>query len=124
MTRHSNSRKRRGMQTQALVAAYYAEHGFPHATDAGAGRSGRDILGVIGVATEVKARRDFNPGAALRQAIATADGDLPVVVVRLDGMGPATIADWPAFLRFADLVALLRAAGYGQPTHPTTKEPR
>ena len=34
---------------------------------------------------------------------------------RPDGMGPARVEDWPATLRLADLVVLLREAGYGDP---------
>lgn len=106
-------RKARGAQTQRVVAEYLTTQGWPYATDAGAGRSGRDILGVDGVSIEVKARRDLNLPAWIRQARAAAGNDLPVVVHRPDGMGPASIADWPATLRLADLVALLHEAGRG-----------
>lgn len=107
-------RKRRGAETQRAIAAYLAEHGFPHATDAGAGRNGSDILGVPGICWEAKARRDYNPLAWLRQAART-PGGLPIVTARPDGLGPAHVADWPSTMRLADLVHLLRAAGYGEP---------
>ena len=45
-----------------------------------------------------------------------ADGVVGIGVLRLDGMGPASIETWPAVICLADLVALLRAAGYGIPT--------
>jgi hypothetical protein len=105
-------RRRRGAETQNLVAAYFKAAGFPYAESAGAGRNGRDVLGTPGLACEVKARRDFSPIAWTRQAAATADGDLPLVVMRPDGLGPAHIDEWPAILRFSDLLGLLRAAGY------------
>lgn len=111
----SRSRKARGAATQRLVAAYLVDNGFPHATDAGAGRGGRDILGLVGVAVEVKARREYSPLAWLRQAAAAAGEDLPLVVHRPDGMGPGSVTDWPVTLRLADAVTLLRAAGYGKP---------
>lgn len=88
-----------------------AEHGWPYATDAGAGRNGSDILGVPGLAVEVKARRDLNLTAWLRQA--SAEKGLPIVIHRPDGFGPGAIADWPVTFRLADAVKLLRAAGYG-----------
>lgn len=105
-------RKRRGAETQRTVASYLVDNGFPHATDAGAGRNGSDILGTAGLAIEVKARRDYSPMAWLRQA-AGAVG-LPLVVHRPDGMGPASVADWPVTFRLEDAVKLLRAAGYGE----------
>lgn len=109
------SRKQRGAETQRVTAAYFREHGFPFCTDAGAGRSGRDLLNVIGVSVEIKARRDYSPLQWLRQATATAAGDLPIVVHRPDGMGPASVAEWPVTLRLADAVRLLRQSGYGDP---------
>lgn len=105
-----STRKARGAETQRVVAAYLREHGFPYATDAGAGRAGRDILNVDAVAIEVKARRDLDLNAWLRQASATADGDLPVVIHRPDGFGPTTVEDWPVTLRLADFAALIGGA--------------
>lgn len=107
------TRKARGAETQRLVAEYLAANGWPFATDAGAGRSGSDILGTPGLAIEVKARRDFSPLAWLRQAAGGAG--VPMCVHRPDGMGGASIADWPVTLRLSDLVALLRDAGFGDP---------
>lgn len=104
------------METQAAVAAYLRSNGWPFATDAGAGRPGRDVLNTIGLAIEVKARRAYNPLAWIRQAVASAAGDLPLVVHRPDGIGPANIADWPVTFRLEDAVNLLHAAGYGDPT--------
>jgi hypothetical protein len=109
------ARRARGAQTQRIVAAFLAGHGWPYATDAGAGRQGRDVLGTPGLAFEVKGRRDLDLTGWLRQAATCAGGDLPLVVHRPDGYGPARIADWPVTLRLEDAVALLRAAGYGDP---------
>lgn len=109
------SRKQRGMGTQALVAGWWRDRGFPYATDAGAGRGGRDVLNLIGLACEVKARASFSPLAWVRQAVKAAAGDLPFVVLRCNGQGPATIGDWPVLLRLEDFTALVRAAGYGDP---------
>ena len=107
------TRKSRGAETQRVVANYLAGHGWAYATDAGAGRSGSDILNVPGLAIEVKARRDYSPLAWLRQA--SGGAGLPLCVHRPDGMGPASIESWPVTLRLSDAVTLLRAAGYGDP---------
>lgn len=108
-------RKHRGMATQALAAQWFRDHGFPYATDAGAGRPGRDLLNLVGLAGEVKARTAFSPLAWIRQAITTAGGDLPFVLLRCNGQGPKTIGDWPVLLRLEDFTTLVRAAGYGDP---------
>lgn len=109
------SRKSRGAETQRLVAGYFAANGWPYATDAGAGRTGSDVLGVPGLAIEVKARRELRPAEWVRQA-ETGEG-LPLVVFRPDGMGEATLAEWPILMRLKDLVSLLHEAGHvhGEP---------
>lgn len=110
------SRKARGMQTQALTAGYLREHGFPWAVDTGAGRAGRDILNTPGLRIEVKARADFDPLAWLRQAARDlGGGELPLVLWRPNGMGPASIEHWPAMTLWGPLVSTLREAGYGDP---------
>ena len=110
-----SARKSRGAQTQTIAAEWFRGHGFPYATDAGAGRKGRDLLNLVGLAGEVKARADLQPLAWVRQARSCADGDLPFVLFRCNGQGPATVADWPVLLRLEDFTALVRAAGYGDP---------
>lgn len=111
----SAARKARASATQTHIAEWFARRGFPFATDAGAGRNGRDILGMVGLALEVKARRDLSLPAWLRQAQDYADGDLPAVIHRPDGFGPARVADWPVTMRLEDFTRLIRAAGYGDP---------
>jgi hypothetical protein len=65
---------------------------------------------------EVKARRGLVITELVKQLDARAqDGLLGVGVIRPDGMGEANVHLWPAVLTLADLVALLRAAGYGLP---------
>lgn len=111
MTATNASRKRRGADTQNVVATWFRGRGWPHAESAGAGRPGVDVLGLPGLSVEVKARRDFSPLAWIRQA--RLQPGVPIVVHRPDGMGPATVEDWPVTMRLADLTELLRAAGYG-----------
>lgn len=109
-----NYRKERGRETEHITAQHLTQNGFPHAQPVGAGRSGTDITGTPGINWEIKARRALNLGADLRQVAKHGNG-LGILVIRLDGMGPASIADWPMAMRLSDGITLLRAAGYGQP---------
>ena len=110
----SQSRKHRGYRSQKVLAMYLAENGFPFAESAGAGRSGSDVTGTIGIDWEVKARTGFNPTAAIKQLKERHNGkDLPVAVSRLNGQGEANIGEWVTLLRLEDFVHLLREAGYG-----------
>ena len=112
----SDARKRRGRQSEHVVADYLRRNGFDHAEPVGAGRSGTDVTGTPGIDWEVKARRGLNLAGLLRQlGERAAQERLGVGVVRLDGQGPASVETWAAVLTLADLVALLRAAGYGTP---------
>jgi hypothetical protein len=108
-----NYRRERGSETQNAAAAYYREHGWPGAEAVGAGRGGKDLTGLPGLAAEIKARRDFIPTAWIRQA-ASSDG-LPFVMWRPDGSGTATVGQWPVMLRTADWITILHLAGYGTP---------
>lgn len=111
----TQSRKHRGYATQALVAQALRADGWPYAESTGAGRTGADITGTPGLAFEVKARTGFDPLGALRQARANAGGDVPVVILRMNGQGPAAVDEWLAVVDFRTLRQLLRAAGYGTP---------
>ena len=107
----SQSRKNRAMRTQLVIAQHLAANGWPFAESTGSGRSGSDILGVPGLAIEIKARANFDPMAWCRQA--AMNPGLPMVMFRPNGMGETSIESWPVILRMGDAVALLRAAGYG-----------
>jgi hypothetical protein len=112
----SQSRKHRGYRSQKVVAEYLAKHGFPFAESTGAGRSGTDVTGTVGIDWEVKARKDFNPSAVIKQLKERHNGkDLPVAVLRLNGQGEVNIGEWVTILRLEDFVKLIRAAGYGEP---------
>ena len=108
---NSTSRRRRGSETQAAVAGWFAANGWPYAESAGSSRQGVDVTGLPGLACEVKARRDLNLPAWLRQA-ASRPG-VAFVVHRPDGFGPARVADWPVTMRLADFTDLLHDAGFG-----------
>ncbi len=82
----ANSRVRRGRRTQDVVAEYLRTW-FPWARSTPASVPGPDILETPGLTIEVKARRGFNPRAALLQADRNAGQTIPVAVLRLDGQG-------------------------------------
>jgi hypothetical protein len=105
------TRKARGAETERLVAAAWRAAGWPHAEVVRG--PGADLTGTPGIAVECKARRGLDLPAWMRQA-ASRPG-LPVLVVRLDGTGPATVPDWPAVVPQRVLWQLLRQAGYGTP---------
>ena len=110
----SQSRKHRGYRSQKVLANYLVDNGFPFAESTGAGRSGTDVTGTIGIDWEVKARTGFNPAAAIAQLKDREnDKDLGVVVLRLNGQGEKSVGDWVCLLRLEDAVKLLRDAGYG-----------
>jgi len=108
-----SSRKQRGYDSQRVVANYLKENGWPYAEPVGAGRSGSDVTGIIGVDIEVKARRNLDLTGTLKQQAARAsDGVLPLAVIRPDGYGPARIGEWPCVVPLSVMVQLLRDAGY------------
>jgi hypothetical protein len=109
----SQSRKHRGYRSQKVWANFLAENGFPFAESTGAGRSGTDVTGTVGIDWEIKARTGFNPAAAIAQLKDRKKGDLGIVVLRLNGQGEKSVGDWVTILRGEDLVWLLREAGYG-----------
>ena len=112
----TQSRKYRGYESQRIAAEYLRTHGFPYAEAVGAGRPGTDVTGLVGIDLEVKARAGLDLPALMKQ-LRDRDQEnlLGVGLLRLNGQGPSTIEDWPAIIRFADLVVLLRTAGYGDP---------
>jgi hypothetical protein len=110
----SQSRKHRGYRSQKVLAEFLAVNGFPYAESTGAGRSGSDVTGTIGIDWEVKARTGFNPAAAIAQLKdRSKNKDLGIVVLRLNGQGEKSVGDWVCLLRLEDAVNLLREAGYG-----------
>ena len=112
----SSFRVRRGLDSQNIVADYFAKNGWPYALAAGSGRQGTDVTGVPGIDIEVKARRGFNAAMAMKQLKDRhKQGVLPVAVLRLDGQGESHIADWPAIVPLHILLDLLKAAGYDKP---------
>lgn len=103
---------------EQTVARYLRENGFTLATThrAALGNNGvhqeSDIVGVPGVAFEVKARKNLDIPASLRQADNAAVGrQIPVVVAKPVGMGLASVGYWPCFMYLRHLVPLLPREG-------------
>jgi hypothetical protein len=113
-------RKRRGRDTEHLVAAWLAENGWPDAHATGAGTPGPDVLGVPWD-VEVKARRGLDLGALLRQLAARRTDRLGIGVIRLDGAGPTTLGDWPVVMTLADFARLTRTTLDPRTTTPTER---
>lgn len=111
----SQSRKYRGYESQKLVAE--ALRGlWPLAEPTGAGRQGKDILGIPDpFCPEVKARAGLDIPAWLRQAKTEAakKDEYAVLIIRLNGQGPASIDDWPVLMTLGQWKKLVREAGYG-----------
>jgi hypothetical protein len=97
------------------VAQYLVHHGFEGAHVTSSSAPGSDVLGIEGLDIEVKARRGFEPLAAMAQLRARAkEKGLGIAVLRCNGQGSVAIDDWVGVIRLADLVYLLKASGYGQ----------
>lgn len=103
----ASSRKVRGRATERLVAERLRSI-WPHAYATAPGAAGPDVNETPGAVVEVKARRGLDLPAYMRQAARHADGSalVPVLVLRLNGQGPASVDDFPVVLRLADFVAL------------------
>jgi hypothetical protein len=96
------------------VADWFKKAGvFPDASSNPASLAGKDILDTPGYACEVKARREFNPKEWAKQAAKNAaDGELPFVVMRPDGLGEESVAQFLAFMtldRFTWMVNRIQA---------------
>lgn len=110
----SQSRKHRGYDSQKVLAEHLRVL-FPFAEPTGAGRPGRDILSTPGIYFEMKARSGFKPTEALKQTVAPAieAGDIPLIVMRMNGQGPKSVGKWVALTELDYMIQLLGEAGYG-----------
>jgi hypothetical protein len=108
----TGTRTVRGRETERLIAQDLRANGALNASAVAASLGGRDILGVPGLAIEIKSRKSLDIQASLRQAQRNAGSDLPLVVVRFNGQGPAHIDQWGMFAYWGTCKTLLREAGY------------
>lgn len=116
--------KARGNRLQNALADYLSLW-YPHAESAGAGRNGTDVLGTPGVAWECKTatdfKRDFRPGAWVRQSIGHLDAvengsqpDIPVVAYFPPGVGAMRADHILAIVPMHVLMRVLTEAGYAE----------
>lgn len=97
------ARQNRGRRTNVVVADWLRQHGWPDAQPTWGSEPGKDAKGVHGHSVEVKARRDFNPMAWLRQAKANAvSSERPCVILRCDGQGEASVGEFLVIRRLED----------------------
>lgn len=108
----ANARVSRGRKTQELLAEFYREHGWENAQSRPASLPGVDIMGMPGLAPEVKATEGQDFTGALRQATANAGGDFPFVIYRPRGYGPDKIGLWVVAMTLQDHMELLLEAGF------------
>lgn len=98
----NESRKARGMKAQVHCADFLRAI-FPWVNTVSGAASGRDLRNTPGLAVEVKARRDFDPMAWLRQSEKNSDDDeFPIVIWQPDGYGPAKMKQWPFMGQLGD----------------------
>lgn len=100
----TNSRKVRGRKTELVVAAYFQKF-WGRAEAVGSGASGSDIKNTPYM-IEVKAKKDFNPLAWVRQNEKRPDGRLAFVVYRANGMGE-DVDNYLFIARMGDIMPLL-----------------
>lgn len=112
----TTARVRRGRESEAAVAAYLRENGWPDAQRIEASLPGADIKNTPDLAFEVKSAREWNVLDWIRQA--WTHGGLPIVVYRPDKYGPQTVSQWPAIVPLRVLVQLLIEAGYAPEGEP------
>lgn len=109
----TNSRRRRGRNTEKMVADFLKENGWPYAEATSASAPGTDITGVLGVDIEVKARQGFPVKATMRQqSNRLKEGQIAVAVLRQNGSGEKDLESWPAVVTLETLILLLKKAGY------------
>jgi hypothetical protein len=118
----ANPQKAKGSSAERAVVDYLRAHGFPHAERrlAGSSKDRGDIAGMPGVVVEVKNCERTNLAGWLAEAEvgqANDRADYGVVWHKRRGRGDA--GQWYATLPAAQLVQLLRQAGYGNPISAT-----
>jgi hypothetical protein len=114
----TNPQKAKGSGAERAVVEFLRANGFPHAERrlAGSSKDRGDIAGVPAVVIEVKNCERTNLAAWLAEAaLEQANDRADYGVVWHKRRGRSDAGQWYATLPAAQLVQLLRAAGYGQP---------
>jgi len=96
----------RGRKSQQ-IAAEYLHTVFPEAEGIAASLPGRDILRTPGWAIEVKATKEFNPTAFMKQAMANCGDDWAFSIYRPKGYGEAKVGEWIALTTLGEMRGLI-----------------
>lgn len=102
-----NSRKARGSATERIVSERLkAVWPFNHVVRG----NGPDLQETPGYAVEIKARTRLDLPEWMRQAKrhSAKRGGIPLLVIRLNGQGPASVDDFPVVMRLGDFIDLVR----------------
>lgn len=109
----NESRRRRGRETELIMANYLKQNGWLYAEATSASAQGTDVTGVVGVDWEMKARTGFPVKEAMKQQAKRAkEGIIPIAVLRQNGQGESDIDNWPAVMPLSVAIHLLKEAGY------------
>lgn len=126
----SNPQKAKGSGAERAVVDHLRANGFPHAERrlAGSSKDRGDIAGVPGVVIEVKNCERTALAAWLAEAaVEQANDGAAYGLVWHKRRGRSDAGQWYATLPAAQLVRLLREAGYGNPpdalSAPQSPEP-
>lgn len=103
MTTHRVSRGRKSQE----IAAEFLHPVFPDARGVAASLPGRDILETPGWAIEVKATKDFNPTAFMKQAMKNCGDDWAFSIYRPKGYGEAKVSEWVALTTLGEMRGLI-----------------
>jgi hypothetical protein len=104
----------RGVRAQNWLARLLVTSGWPNAEAVGSGRNGTDIKGTPGIVWENKTAHEWKVNEWVRQAKGHGGfGQLPVTVYWPVGVGEQTPECALAILPLPELLAVLRAAGFG-----------
>lgn len=102
----ATARVSRGRASQQ-IAAEFLWPVFPEAEGIAASLPGRDILKTPGWAIEVKATREFNPTAFMKQAMANCGDDWAFSIYRPKGYGEAKVSEWIALTTLGEMRHLI-----------------
>jgi hypothetical protein len=113
--------KQKGTAAETALVRFLVGQGFPNAERRalGGGSSGQDLGDITGtpcLAWEVKNHKSYSIPAWLKETAIEKDNsgaDFGILVAKPNGVGLSNVGDWWAIMRVADIVDLLRAAGYG-----------
>ena len=112
--------KAKGTAAESALVRFLSGQGFPNAERrALTGQFDQgDVTGTPCLAWEVKNHKTYHFPAWLKETETeriNAEADFGILVVKPNGVGLANAGQWWAVMSVADIVNLLRDAGYGDP---------